>query len=332
MSARATVYDVARAAGVSIKTVSRVVNGSAQVTAETRDRVMSAVVELKYIPNPIARSLRTGSSDTIGVVVDSIADPFFASLVSVVEERALAQGVSVLIASTGRSVTREKGQVMRLLARNVGALLLAPNVSDHRYLLEAAPDIPVVLIDRHWELEGFDTVAVQDEAGGHAATRHLIEHGHRRIAFLGESPDLATIVDRYRGYQRALREAGLPPVPELVRADCSQPAAATVATEELLRLADPPTAIFSSNPRASLGTVSALHRTARLDVALVSFGDFDLADSLWPPVTVIDQDPAPLAEAAADRVLARMRGEDLEPQDIVLPVRLIERGSGELRP
>ncbi|GGM10858.1 LacI family DNA-binding transcriptional regulator [Nakamurella endophytica] len=332
MTPRATVYDVARAAGVSIKTVSRVVNGSDEVSKETRERVMTAVADLDYVRNPIARSLRTGSSDTIGVVVDSIADPFFASLVSVVEQLALAQDVSVLIASTGRSVSREKGQVLRLLQQNVGALLLAPNGHDHRYLLDAAPGMPIVLVDRGWELPGFDTVGVEDEDGGLRATRHLLAHGHRRIAFLGESPELTTIVHRQQGYLRALAEAGLAPAPELVRTDCSVAAAAAEATEQLLRLPQPPTAIFSSNPRASLGVVSALHRADRLDVALVSFGDFDLADALRPAVTVVDQDPGPLAQAAAVRVLARMRGQRLPPEDIVLPLQLVERGSGELRP
>ena len=327
---RATVYDVARAAGVSIKTVSRVVNGSDKVTLQTRERVLAAVADLGYVRNPIAHSLRTGSSDTIGVIVDSIADAFFASLVSVVEQRALAVGVSVLIGSTGRSAERERGQVTRLLQRNVGGLMLAPIAANHAFL-RSAP-VPVVLVDRDWDLPGFDMVGVQDVEGGRAATAHLISYGHRRIAFIGEISDLATIAHRRQGYVEAHRAAGLPVNPELIRDDCGAADTAALATEDLLAGVDPPTAIFSSNPRASLGAVSALHRRGRTDVALVSFGDFALADALIPAVTVIDQDPTLIAAAAADRLLGRMAGEQLPVERIVLPVPLVVRGSGEVRP
>ncbi|MTD15617.1 LacI family DNA-binding transcriptional regulator [Nakamurella sp. YIM 132087] len=329
---RATVYDVARLSGVSIKTVSRVVNGSLQVSETTRAKVLDAVAELGYVRNPIAHSLRTGSSDTIGVVVDSISDHFFSALVSVVEERALAKGFSVLIGSTGRDPGRERGQVQRMLQQNVAGLLLAPNTSDHSYLLGTAGDLPMVLIDRGWELPGFDTVGVQDHSGGYAATQHLLRHGHRRIAFLGEDIRLETITHRRSGYHDALADAGVPLDESLIRTDCSEAPIAALATLELLTQPNPPTAIFSSNPRASLGSVSALHRAGRTDVAFVSFGDFDLADALSPAISIIDQDPTPIAVAAADRLLDRMAGESGPAQQIVLPITLIERGSGEIAP
>ena len=332
MTARATVYDVARVAGVSIKTVSRVVNGSAQVTLATRDRVRSAMTELSYVRNPVAYSLATGSSDSIGVVIDSIADRFFSQLVSAVEERALAHGVGVLIASTGRSADRERAQVARLLAQNVGAIMLAPTVGDHRAILDVAGDIPIVLIDRRWELPGYDSVRVQDHRGAALATAHLLDHGHRRIALLGEAIELETVMDRRDGYEQTLRERGVELAPELIRLDCGSAADAVHATRELLTLPDPPTAIFASNPRAGMGTVSALHSARRTDVAVVSFGDFDLADSVLPAVTVISQDPRRIAEAATDRVLARMAGQDLRPAELTLDVELIARGSGEQRP
>ena len=329
---RATVYDVARAAGVSIKTVSRVVNGSEQVSEATRDRVLTAVAELSYVRNPVAHSLRTGSSDTIGVVIDSIADRFFSSLVSVIEERALERGFNVLIASTGRDVDRERGQIQRLLQQNVAALLLAPAESDHSYLAAAAREIPVVLVDRGWELPGYDTIRVQDELGAHRATSHLADHGHNRIAFLAEEANLETTYARKRGYDKALADHGLKVDTALIRMDCGEASGADRAMRALLNDRSGPTAVFAANPRAAMGVVSALHATGRLDVALVSFGDFDLADSVNPAVTVIDQDPRPIAEAALERVLARLDDQELPPTEITLPVDLIERGSGELRP
>ena len=332
MTGRATVYDVARVAGVSIKTVSRVVNGSEQVADNTRQRVLDAVAELAYVRNSIAHSLRTGSGDAIGVIIDSIADTFFAKLVSVIEERMLAEGISVLIASTGRSSTRERGQVVRLAGQNVRALLIAPNGDDHSYIPDITQGLPVVLVDRSWELPGYDTVLVQDRAGAKAAVDHLIAAGHRRIAFIGDDGDLPTIAERRLGYLEGIAAGGIDVDELLMRTGCGEPEPAATATAELLAMPDPPTAVFSSNPRASLGVVRALHQGLRTDIALISFGDFALADSLEPAVTIVDQDPTPIAEAAVDLLLARMRGVQHEPTTIVLPVNVVPRGSGELAP
>ena len=332
MSGRATVYDVARVAGVSIKTVSRVVNGSDQVSDATRARVLTAVTELAYVRNSVAHSLRTGSGDAIGVVIDSIADSFFAKLVSVIEERMLAEGISVLIASTGRSASRERGQVARLAGQNVRALLIAPIGGDHSYIPDATLGMPVVLVDRGWEIPGYDTVVVHDRAGAKAAVDHLVAAGHRRIAFIGDNDDLPTIAQRQLGYLDGLAAAGIPEDAVLLRSGCGEPEPAAAATADLLALPDPPTAVFSSNPRASLGVVRALHQGLRTDIALISFGDFALADSLEPAVTIVDQDPTPIAEAAVDLLLARMRGEQPQPTTTVLPVRVVPRGSGELLP
>jgi LacI family transcriptional regulator len=332
MTGRPTVYDVARVAGVSIKTVSRVVNGSEQVSGDTRARVLAAVSELAYVRNSVAHSLRTGSGDAIGVVIDSIADSFFARLVSVVEERMLVEGISVLIASTGRSSTRERGQVTRLAGQNVRALLLAPNGNDHSYITELTRGLPVVLVDRGWELPGYDTVLVQDRLGAKAAIDHLIAAGHRRIAFIGDNGDLPTIAERRLGYLDGLADGGIAVDQLLLCAGCGEPETAAAATSQLLRMPDPPTAVFSSNPRASLGVVRALHQGLRTGTAFVSFGDFALADSLEPAVTIVNQDPTPIAEAAVDLLLARMRGEPGTPSTIVLPVGVVPRGSGELAP
>ena len=329
---RATVYDVARVAGVSIKTVSRVVNASSEVVPATRERVQAAMAELGYVRNPVAHALVTGSATTIGVIVDSIADHFFSSLVSVVEERARAHGMSVLIASTGRSPERERAQIERLIQQNVAALLVAPAVGDHGYVPAAAAGLPVVLIDNGWELPGFDTIRVQDREGSEAAVRHLIEYGHRRIAFLGESTTVETVAARRAGYDDALAAHDILVDAELVSSDCGDPAAADDATRRLLAGKRPPTAFFASNPRAAMGVVSALHAIGRTDVALVSFGDFDVAEWLVPAITVVDHDPRQLAEAAATRLFDRMAHRGLPASDVALPVKIVARGSGELRP
>jgi LacI family transcriptional regulator len=323
---RPTVYDVARVAGVSIKTVSRVVNQSPGVSAKTRRLVLDAVQNLGYVVNAAARSLVTGSSTTIGVIVDSIADPFFASLVSVVEVDAMAAGFSTQVASTWRDPLREREQVRRMARENIRGLLIAPTTGDHDYFTAALGDIPAVLVDRGWPGSGLDLVGVDDRGDTRAAIEHLLAHGHRRIAFLGDYSELPTTLHRREGYSEAMKKAG---APEIVRSSLTN---SETAVAELLRLREPPTAIFSSNARTSLGVVRALHRAGRgADVALVSFGDFELSDTLRPGVTVVDHDPARIAAAAVDRLLTRIRGTPLAPAEVLLPTELVQRGSGELQ-
>jgi LacI family transcriptional regulator len=219
-----------------------------------------------------------------------------------------------------------------LAGQNVRALLIAPIGTDHSYITDVARGMPVVLIDRGWEIPGYDTVVVQDRAGARAAVGHLIARGHRRIAFIGDNGDLPTIAERRLGYEEELVSHGIGVDKQLVRTGCGEPDTAAIATAELLDLEEPPTAVFSSNPRASLGVVRSLHQCRRTDVAVVSFGDFALADSLEPAITFVDQDPTPIAEAAVELLLARMRGDQSAASDVVLPVNLIPRGSGELAP
>ncbi|MFG1602802.1 LacI family DNA-binding transcriptional regulator [Actinoplanes sp. NPDC049265] len=327
---RPTVYDVARVAGVSIKTVSRVVNRAPGVSDKTRNVVLDVIKELGYVVNPAARSLVTGNSSTIGVIVDSIADPFFASLVSLVEVTALAAGFSTQVASTWRDPQRERDQLLRMTGENVRGLMLAPTMGNHGYFDVTVKDVPAVLVDRGWPGSGLDMVGVNDRAGARVAVEQLLSFGHRRIAFLGDHSELTTTVHRREGYLAALDAAGVRVEKELDRGSLAMEDPGGTAVNELLALDDPPTALFSSNARTSLGAVRALHRAGRTDVALISFGDFDLADALQPGITVVDHDPALIAAAAVERLLARIGGTDLVPAEILLPTPLVKRGSGEL--
>ncbi|WP_196073039.1 LacI family DNA-binding transcriptional regulator [Nakamurella alba] len=329
---RATVYDVAALAGVSIKTVSRVANGESQVSPSTRRKVQDAMEHLSYVRNPAARALASGSGPTIGVVIDSIADHFFSSLVLTVEERAIATGVAVSIGSTGRSPERERAQIERLVQQNVSGLIIASSAGDHSYVEQVAAGVPVVLIDRGWELPGYDTVRVQDHEAARAATAHLVEHGHRRIAFLGESIEVETVAARRSGYRQALQDNGIRFDTGWVNERCPDVGAADVEVRRMLAGRRPPTAIFASSPRAAMGAVSALHALGRTDVALVSFGDFELAGSLVPAVTVVDHSPHELGEAAMSTLFARMADRARPAVDLALPLKMIARGSGELTP
>lgn len=337
MTGRATVYDVAREAGVSIKTVSRVVNGSDAVTLATREKVMAAVTALKYVPNSNALSLKSGSSRTVGVVVDSLADPFFAAIVAVVESKLVTAGYTVLVAATNRQGEREQEQVIALTRHRIAGLLLAPASSDHGYLADTLHGTPVVMVDRVGGIPGCDVVRVQDRAASHEAIAGMLAAGHRRIAFIGDSNALPTNRDRHRGYLDAFAEAGVSVDPLLERWDSDQPDESAGATRALLEMPDPPTAFFCCHPRGAAGTVRALHEMHRTDCALISFGDVQLGDLLDPALTVIDHRPERIAQAAVDLLLERMteyatKVAPREPRDVVLPLQIIRRGSGELTP
>lgn len=325
-----TMRDVAARARVSVKTVSRVVNGERNVSARVAKAVTAAIEELDYQPNVAARMLRTGASDTIGVLADSLSDPFFSRLVQVFEDRSLAVGFDILVASSGGDPERARTQVRRLVQRNVSGLLVAPVVSEPGDDLALPPDLPTVLIDRRGGIRTFDAVLVQDREGTREAVEHLLDHGHRRIAFVGAIARFSTVQERLAGYRDALAAAGVAYDDRLVVLDCYTTAQAYQACRSLLAGDEPPTAVFASTPMVGEGVIAGFKAEAAKDTALIVFGDFPLAAALDPAITVVDQDPVGLAHAAMDRLLDHINGHDSYRADIVLPTQLIPRGSGEL--
>jgi LacI family transcriptional regulator len=327
---KARLSDVAAAAGTSTKTASRVLNGDPRVAEHTRARVAKAIAELQYQPDPLARSLRRGTDETIGVVVDSIADPFFASVTSEIEKVAFANGLTVTVASTGRSADRERQLLDGMIRRKVAGVIVAPASLNHRYL--GAATCAVVFIDRGPIDLDVDAVLVDDYHGARTAVGHLIGHGHRRIAYVGDLPNLETADQRLAGYRAEFEAAGIPVDESLIAADCSEIPEATERAGQLLGRTHPPTAFFTANTRSSMGVAPALHALSRTDVALVGFGDFSMAASLRPAVTVIDHSPEVIGQLAAERLFHRLAGGDEPPRRIEAPLRLVARGSGELRP
>lgn len=327
---RPTLNDVAAEAGVSGKSVSRVVNGAANISPELRRRVEAAVEKLNYVPNTLARTLKVGTGDTVGVVIDTISDPFFAALTSAVEDTALAAGLGTVFGSTGFDAERERQQVERMVMQQVRALILAPVPRPHDYLRRYAARMPIVLVDRATEGRVFDCVRVDDRGVARAAVEHLLAHGHRRVAFVGADDRFGTARDRLAGYRDALAARGLPAPVQLCGPEPATDAAAVPLLDRLLALPDPPTALFTANPRAGSRLAFALHTTDRAGLAFVSFGDFPLSQSLRPAVTFVDHDPAEIGRAAMRRVLDGLGGAAGRPRDVVVPTRLVPRGSGEI--
>jgi LacI family transcriptional regulator len=332
MSRRPTLRDVSVLAGVSAKTVSRVINDDPAVAAGTAERVRSAIRELGFHPNPVARSLRVGRDDAIGLVVENIADPFMAEVTGAVEEVARERGMFVIIASAGYAPESERVVVSGLANRRVAGLIITPTSGDHSYLGHGPVRFPTVFVDRPPIQHDSDTVLADNEGGARMATQHVIQHGHRRVAFVGDRLHIYTTRLRYQGFRTAMAEAGLPVDERLVRVDAMGSQNSTAATVDLLASDPAPTAVISANARTSLGVVRALHQQGRTDIAHVSFDDFQGAESLSPPVTAVYQDPQGLGRAAATLLFDRINGMDGPPQRVVLPVKLIVRGSGELPP
>jgi LacI family transcriptional regulator len=330
---RPTLRDVAARAEVSFKTVSRVVNHEPGVSPAVTERVRKAVDELGFRPNLGARVLRRGGARTgsIGLLLDDVADPFAATLLRAVQDAAVARGLVVLCASADGDPDREREMVGAFAARGAEGLILTPAGADQSYLAaELAPETAVVCVGRApWGLEA-DTVVATDATGAAEGIRHLAEHGHARIAFLG---DAAAGGECLAGYRSGLEAAGLAADPSLVVADLPDAALADAAVGALYRTADPPTALFTARDAVTVAALRALHRLGlqRL-VAVVGFGDFVTADLLSPAVTVVARDPAGIGRRAAYLLFAQLAGEAGPPTTHHVPTVLIPRGSGELPP
>jgi LacI family transcriptional regulator len=319
--------DVALKAGVSLKTVSRVINAEAGVNPATAARVAEAIGELGFERNDLARSLRHGhSSATLGLVIEDVANPFYFAVVQAVEAAARERGFLLITASALEDAERERELVGALLRRRVDALLIVPAGPDHRYISTAAR---TVFLDRPPRGIEADTVLIDNLGGARLAVEHLIAHGHTRIACVSDAAELYTASERLKGYREAVRAAGLPEDPALVVSGNHDAAAAQASVEHLLGLPDKrrPTAIFAANNR---NTVGALHAFAEGErpVALVGFDDFELADLLG--ITVVRADAWRLGEQAAALAFARLDGDDRPPLEITVPTELVVRGSGEL--
>lgn len=334
MNGKPTIRDVARAAGVSTKTVSRVTNGDDYVAAETAERVREVIERLGYRANPLARSLRMGRDEAVAIIVESIGDPFFAFMVDAVEGVARDAGLFLIVASAGRTADEERAVVNGLLNRSIRGLMIVP--SHLEYGEENFPiglgAVPVVFVDRPPHGLAADAVMVDNEATARHAAEHLIAHGHRRIAFVGTDLDETPLNMRLEGYRKALVAHGLTYDPALVTSQANTMSPDGPLLAAALGLPDPPTAVLSGNTVSSVTVVRELHLAGRTDVAVVSFDDFPMADALDPAITVARQDPVLMGRRAFQLLLERIEGKKTRPRKIVLPTTFIERGSGELRP
>jgi LacI family transcriptional regulator len=327
----ASVKDVAARAGVSVGTVSRVINGFADVRPEMRERVERAMRELDYRPNQLARNFRRQTTQTIGVIVPDITAPFFADLVKQCEAVARDAGWSVLIGNSDNRVELEDEYISRLRDRGIDGLLLVPSSAEARLARDEAARI--VVVDQ--ELEGLDFVATDHEAGARDAVEHLIALGHRRIACIGGFQTSSR--QRLAGY-RAVMAPLLEPrlIESYVRIEPVDDQWGIHAAEQLLDLPEPPTAIFATSDQQAVGVLRACaDRDLRVpgDLSVVGFDDIPLAGLVQPRLTTIRQQTSVLGRLAVSRLLERLDAPWEDPVRRVVPGELLlRRSSGPVPP
>jgi LacI family transcriptional regulator len=326
---RPTMKDVASRAGVALKTVSRVVNGEPGVTPETTRRVLGAIEDLGFRRNESARLLRTGRTATLGFIADNFGEPDQAAVCRGVEEVARDHGFLVFTGSTDSEPALEEGLALALCARRVDGLVIAPAADNHEYLVpEIEAGVASVFVLRPPELPGADVVLADEYGGARAAVAHLIEQGHKRIGYLGG--DLTGYRSRQlmRGYAEAMAAAGL----------TADPTWTTLAPQRLLD--SPVTAVFCGSREQTVRALRALAAgehtpTARgraRRIAVVGFGDFELADLVSPGLTVVSYDPTEIGRAAGELLVRRVTGEQGPPCLARIQTRLVIRGSAEFPP
>ena len=328
-----TIQDVAKRAGVSPITVSRVINHFGYCSKDAQQRVEAAIIELGYVPNSLARSLRIKKTHTLGLVLTDITNPFFTTLARGVEDAASKAGFMVILCNTDESEIKEANYLQLLLQKQVDGILLVPAVTESKSIpLIRKQNIPVVVLDRR--VPGFETDVVRcnSEVAAYQLTRLLLEQGHQRIAILSGRKVVFTAEERVQGYQRAMREANLQDSEIVFYGEFNQQSGYEM-TRDALALDPCPTALLAANNFIAFGAFKALQEmNLRIpeDISLVAFDDLPPSFVMFPFLTVAYQPSYEMGKKATELLLSRLSGESPDTyQEIDLPVEvMIRRSSG----
>ena len=317
--------EVARVAGVSLATVSRVVNGTGEVRDDLAERVNEAVRMLGYRRDLTASTLRRADrqSASIGLIIEDVSNPFFSAVHRGVEDVARPHGVLTFVGSSDEQPERERELAETFGARGVDGLVIVPCAPDQSYLMrDRDAGTALVFVDRPPRFMPGHAVVSDNVGGALRAVEHLVAAGHTRIAFLGDRLDVFTAQERQAGYRRAL---GGRPVIE--RTELFSSELGYAATLDVMQSDDPPTALFTGQNLITIGAIRALRSLGlQREIALVGFDDITLGDLVDPGITVVAQDPHAMGRLAGELLFAR----EAEPRRVVVPTQLIERGSGEI--
>lgn len=332
-----TIRDVATLAGVSLGTVSNVLNSPGVVAPVTRDRVRDVIRRTGFVRSTAARQLRGGRSRAIGVVVLDIANPFFTEMVKGVEHVLRARGYVLMLCSTDESIEQERGYLRLLEEHRVDGLLITPVASDLQHVSDfAAHGIPTVLIGREGTVPGFCSATVDDVRGGELAARHLLDLGHRVIAFVNGPDSIHPCADRRRGARRAIRGAGssIGATLKEIRVRSTTVGCGEASVQRLLELEPRPTAVMCANDLLALGVLRGLAAAGLSvpeDIAVVGYDDVTFASMLAPGLTSVLQPKYELGAAAAELLLEEATGDSHEHRDVRFEPTLVVRGSSGRR-
>ncbi|PXY22130.1 LacI family DNA-binding transcriptional regulator [Prauserella muralis] len=341
-SRRVTLKDIAKSLGVSVNTVSRALTGKDSVGEDTRARIKAEAERLGYVPNSMARSLVLGSAMTLGLVITNPSNPFYAQLISAIEQRGRVNGYSLMLLVTEESPDGDRAAAETLLRWGVDGALVVPVRSDGEHWARLDESgVPLVCLNRDFPALDLDFVGVDYEHGAYVATRHLIDSGARSLCLLEEDLPISPVEDRTAGFRRALAESGLQPH-EPVRAVPTrrheslalpwEPADAYRLAQEIVRGGDLPDAIMVGNDYFALGVYRALTEAGLRvpgDVLVGGFGDHPFAAYLNPPLTTVRLPAADIGTTAVDVLQQRMKARDDEsaPEKRHLPAELVVRAS-----
>ncbi|WP_420454368.1 LacI family DNA-binding transcriptional regulator [Rubrivirga sp.] len=329
-----TLNDIAERVGVSVSTVSRVLNKKAtshRISTDTESLVLQAARDLDYKANHLARGLRLSQTNTIGVVAPDVSNPFFARVVKRIQTRAHALGYSLIVCDSDESLDLEVEQVNLLYRKRVDGLIAMPVGQHFEHFEEwAGREVPLVLVDRGTDALEVDSVIVDNYRGAFEATEHFLDHGHHQIAVVQGLGGTSTNTDRLAGYHDALAARGVSADDRLLVGGDFGEATGYAATGHLLDLDRPPTAIFATGDLITLGALQAIDERGLSipdDVSLISFDDFDFAPFLRCPLTAVEQPKGPMGEAAVDLFADQIVRPGRAPRRVTLRPRLVVRES-----
>lgn len=326
-----TMDDVARLAGVSVSTVSHVLNGTRNVNPATRQRVDAAILEIGYRRNVVARSLAAGRTHTVGLSIAALTNPYFGSLVHAVEERLSEAGYVLILGDSHDEPRSERRVTDSLLDRQVDGMILAPAAGSE---FSTIPEIvrsgtPLVLIDRMLDV-ACDQVGPENDVSAYELTTHLLDAGHRRIAIVRGIEGISSTTERFDGYTRALADRGIELDPRLILDGRSSVEVAESRVRGLMSGPDRPTALVSMNNSMTIGSLKAvrgLGLSIPADVAFVCYDDFEWSDLFEPRLTAAAQDVQTIGRTAADLLLGRIEGREDAPRSIRVPTTFTHRNS-----
>lgn len=328
-----SMQDIAEAADVSIATVSRVLNKSSRVRQETANRVLEVANKLNYRPDRVARRMRVKSSDSliIGLILTDIGNPFFSELSRGVEDVAYNNKHAILTCNTDEDPEKEKFYIDSMLSEKVSGMIIAPTKGNKEFLSQLkSNNYPIVCVDRYPNGLNIDTVTIDNEQGAYQAVKRLVDLGHKRIGIINGIKGVSTTKERYGGYKKALKEAGIAISNDLVIFENYKESGGRNAIRKFLSLDDSPTAIFSTNNLMTLGCYEEMYEQniqIPEDIAIIGFDDMPWAVALNPPLTAVRQPSYELGQSAAELLLKRLNSTNGNTMHLVLDPKLVVRKS-----